>query len=244
MFSAALAFRVLASLVPLTLLAVALLGVFGLEDVWREWLGPAVQEKVTAPVYRGIDYTVERLFSEDAATVIVLGSLLALWHVSRGVRIVMKALNAIHDEREQRSPVRLWLTDVALATALILLLGAAFVLATGAPRLADGVLGALLQVAGWGGAAVLVAVAVGLLVRYAPAERPEVGWATAGSAFIVVTWLAASAVFGSWVRYVADYKSAAGTLLAFLVLTTYLLTSTTIFLAGAQLDELARKGGR
>jgi hypothetical protein len=33
-------------------------------------------------------------------------------------------------------------------------------------------------------------------------------------------------------------------LTAFLLLTTYALTSTTIFLAGVQLDELARKGGR
>jgi hypothetical protein len=33
-------------------------------------------------------------------------------------------------------------------------------------------------------------------------------------------------------------------LLVFLLLTTYVLMSTTVFLAGAQLDELARKGGR
>jgi uncharacterized BrkB/YihY/UPF0761 family membrane protein len=52
-----------------------------------------------------------------------------------------------------------------------------------------------------------------------------------------------SLAFGWWAGSIADYKSAVGTLTAFLLLTTYVLTSTTIFLAGAQLDELARKGG-
>jgi uncharacterized BrkB/YihY/UPF0761 family membrane protein len=48
-----------------------------------------------------------------------------------------------------------------------------------------------------------------------------------------------SLLFGWWAGSVADYKSAVGTLTAFLLLTTYVLTSTTIFLAGVQLDELA-----
>ena len=43
---------------------------------------------------------------------------------------------------------------------------------------------------------------------------------------------------------VADLKSATGSLTVFLVLTSYVLVSATIFLVGAELDELARKRNR
>jgi hypothetical protein len=42
------------------------------------------------------------------------------------------------------------------------------------------------------------------------------------------------------VRNVASYNSAAGTLLAFLVLTTYTLAVSAVFLVGVELDEEAR----
>jgi hypothetical protein len=58
---------VLASLVPLTLLGLALLGAFGLEDVWCDSLGPAIEKRVTGPFYKGIDYTVEQIFKENRA---------------------------------------------------------------------------------------------------------------------------------------------------------------------------------
>jgi hypothetical protein len=63
---------VLASLVPLTLLGLGLLGATGREDLWRSDLGPAVQERVTLPVYSGIDYTVERYKSAVAALFVFL----------------------------------------------------------------------------------------------------------------------------------------------------------------------------
>jgi len=243
-FSAALAFRVLASLVPLTLLGLGLLGAFGLEDVWRDSIGPAIRERVTRPVYSGIDSTVERIFEENAAGLIVFGSLLALWHISRGMRIVMKALNVVHDQKETRPWPRLLLVDVTLALVVGTCVIGAIVLVVTVPRLAHGLLRVPLHAVAWLSAALLLALAIGIVVRYAPVQRPEASWASAGSALVVVTWLLMSLLFGWWAGSVADYKNAVGTLTAFLLLTTYVLTSTTIFLAGAQLDELARKGGR
>ena len=240
-YSAALAYRVLASLVPLSLLACALLAVLGRQDVWREDVGPAVQERVTLPVYAGIDYTVEQVFREDAWIVAAFATLLALWHVSRGIRIVMKALNAIHDERETRPWPRLFAIDAALAFALSAALTAAFLVVVLVPRLAEGAASLLLQVIAWAGAAALFALAVGLLVRYAPAERPEAGWATAGSIFVVGAWVLTTAVFAWWAGSVANYKTATGALTAFLVLTAYVLASTTVFLVGVEVDEQARK---
>lgn len=216
----------------------------GREDVWRSDLGPAVQERVSLPVYGGIDYTVERIFDESAWTLVVLAGALALWHVARGIRIVMKALNVIHDSPETRPWPRLLVLDVALAVALIAALTAAFLVIVGLPRLGEGALSTVLHVLAWVVAAALFAGAVALLVRYAPAERPDAWWAGVGSLLVVVVWVLASLVFGWWAGSVANYETAVGALLAFLVLTTYVLTSTTIFLVGVELDELARTGGR
>jgi len=229
--------------VPLTLLGFALLGAFGFEDVWRDSIGPAIQARVTRPVYSGIDYSVERIFQQETVGLIVPASLLVLWHLSRGMRIVMKALNAVHDKDETRSRQRLLVMDFALAVVAGACVVGAFLVVVTVPRLSMGLPGALLHVAAWVGAALLLGVAMGVVIRYGPAERPEASWASVGSLLVVVTWLVTSLVFGWWAGSVADYKSAVGSLTVFLLLTTYVLTSTSIFLIGAQLDELARKAG-
>ena len=234
----------LASLVPLTLLGLALLGELGLEDVWRNTLAPEVEQRVTGPVFAGIDHSVERIFGTSSAWLILLASLLLLWHLSRGVRIVMKALNVIHDVHERRSRPRLIATDLALTVALGICLVAAALVVIVLPRLGDGLIEVVLTIAAWAAGALLLGVAIALLVRYAPAERPEARWASAGSALVVVTWLLMSLLFGWWALSIANYKTAAGTLLAFLFLTAYVLASSAIFLAGAQLDELARRESR
>jgi uncharacterized BrkB/YihY/UPF0761 family membrane protein len=83
-----------------------------------------------------------------------------------------------------------------------------------------------------------------MLFRYAPAENPDVRWASAGSLLVIATWLVASGLFRLWVTDVADFKSATGRLTVFLVLTSNVLVSTMIFLLGGELDELARRKNR
>jgi membrane protein len=238
----AIAFRVLVSLVPLVLLALAMLGVLGLEDVWTDSLAPAIQERVSAPVFTAIDYSVEQVFASGSLGLIVFASLLLLWELSRAVRAIMVALNAIHETKEKRSTVRTLATTVALALAIGLAVVASVLLVTVLPRLGiEGVGHFLLTVLAWACAIALLVVVVGLLVRYAPAERPSVGWASAGSLVVVGTWVVTSLLFGWWAGSVANYKSAIGTLTVFLLLTAYVLVSSAIFLVGVELDELGRK---
>jgi uncharacterized BrkB/YihY/UPF0761 family membrane protein len=62
-----------------------------------------------------------------------------------------------------------------------------------------------------------------------------------GSAFIVLVWALMSVVFRWYVTSVASFRSAWGTFVTILVLTTYLNISAIVFLVGAEADELARK---
>jgi membrane protein len=240
-YSAALAFQTLTALVPITLLGLAILGAAGLEDVWRDTLGPSVQEKVTQPVFEGIDYSVERIFRQGSGGLIAVAFALVLWYVSFAVRLLMDALNTIHDVRERRSWLRQVVTAVGLALATACLVVAATLVVTAGPRLADGgVLDWTLAILRWPVAALLLAAVVALLFRYAPAERPEIRWASAGSALVIVVWFVTSLAFRWWVSSVANFKTAVGSLTVFLILTAYVFVSSAIFLVGADLDELLR----
>lgn len=232
----AIAFRILVALVPLAILGAALLSVFGLEDVWTDSIAPAVKERVTAPVFSAIDYSVFRIFGSAKAPVVAAALALLLWEAIRAVRAVSNALNEIHDAVEERPWWRVTLVTLGLAASTSVLIVTALLVVIVGGR-ADGIAAAVLR---WPVAVVLLGLAVALLLRYAPAEHPEPSWASAGSAAIVLGWLALSIAFGLWSAYVANYRSAIGTLVAFLALTAYTLATAAVFIAGAELDELLR----
>jgi membrane protein len=241
----AIAFRLLVALVPLVLLGVALLGALGLEDVWRTSIATELDHRFTKPVFEAMDYSAQEIFRSDALGLIALASLLLLWEATRAVRAVSNALNEIHDVEERRPWWRVTLVTLALAVATSLLTVAAALVVIVAPRAVSGGAPELaFGIGRWPVAIVLLGVAVALLVRYAPADHPEPRWASAGSAAIVASWLLLSLGFGFWVTTVASYKSAAGTLTAFLVLTAYVLALSAAFLVGVELDEALRRRRR
>lgn len=238
--AAAIAFRVLVGLVPLVILAVALLGTLGLESTWRDAVAPEIRDRVTQPVFRAVDYSVTQIFESARGGLIAFAALLLLWQLFRGVRAATIALNEIHDVEETRSGRRQVLTALGLAVAVGACLVAATLVMVVAPRAATGAPDVLLSLVRWPGAVVILGLCVGLLVRYAPAERPDARWASIGSAVIVAGWLLLSLAFGFWVTNVASYKGAVGNLAVFLVLTAYVLGASAVFLIGVEIDEAGR----
>ena len=239
-FTAALAYRLLVALPAFLLLALGLLSVTQSRSVWEETIGPAIRDRVTSPVYTAIDFTVDRVFETGAGALIAVASLLLLWELTRAVRTVMKAMNVVWELTERRSRRELLVTDVALAVGVGLLLAFAIVVVTIVPRLFDGWVAALTKLGAWAVAVVLLGVALALLVRYAPAQRPEPKWVSVGAALTVAGWVVASLLFAWWAGSVADYKSAVGALTVFLILAAYVFTLCAIFLGGIQLDAIAR----
>ena len=240
-YASAIAFRALVSLIPLTLLGLALLGALGLEDVWRESVAPPVEKRVTPQVFEAIDSSVETIFASGAAGVIAFAGALALWHLTMAMRATTVALNKIHGKPESRPFARRIALSIGLAVATAACLIGSVLVLVAAPRVGDGALRYLLAAGRWAVAVALLTLVVGLVVRYAPAEQPQPRWASAGSALIVGAWLFASLVFGWYVRSVADFTTAIGSLTVFLLLTAYVFTTSAIFLVGVQLDEVLRK---
>jgi membrane protein len=241
-YASAIAFRALVSLVPLTLLALGLLGAFGLQDVWRDTVAPAIEPRFTPQVFRAIDSSAEKIFANSTAGLIAFASILLFWNLFATVFVVMPALSRIHDVQERRRLGRRIGVAAGLGLAIgLCVIGAVLDVVLVGRIHAGPVANGALAVAKWGAAIAILGLAVGLLVRFAPAERPEVSWASVGSIVVVAGWMLASLVFRWWVTSVANFTSAVGQLTFFLLLTAYVYISSAIFLVGTELDELLRK---
>ena len=242
-YASAISFRALVALVPLALLGLALLSTLGLEDVWSNSVAPGIQAHLTAPVYAAISFSVEKIFSSSTAGLIAFAGALLVWDMTSVVSTVMEALNEIHGVEESRNWPRRVLVALALAIAVIVCTVGSVLAVILGPR-PGGALHIVFGVGRWPLAVLLLSLAVGLLVRFGPAEKPETRWASAGSLLVVGSWILASLAFGWWAGSVANFKTAIGSLTVFLVLTAYVFTSAAIFLIGVQLDELLRKDVR
>jgi membrane protein len=240
-YATSIGFRALVALIPLALLALGLLGALGLKQTWRKSIAPEIRPHVTPPVFHAIDTSAEKILSTGTAPLIIFASALVLWDLSLAIAAIIDALNRIHDVEEKRSFVRRVLTILVLAVVTGVCLIGSLLILTVAPRVQGDVIHFLLGVGRWLVGAFLLAVVVGAVMRFAPAERPEKRWASAGSLLVIGVWIAASLLFKLWVTSVADFKSAVGSLTVLLFLSWYVFVSSAIFLVGAQLDELLRK---
>jgi membrane protein len=240
--ASAVAFQVLKALVPLTLLGVALLGALSQEKVWRETLYPGIKPHLQSATAHAIDSAVERIFTTQSVGLIAFASFLVIWYVSGSVRAAMGALNQIYDTRETRPWTVRYAISFGLALVIaICIVGAVIVVAAGPALVSHGIVGVIVSIGRWLAAIVLLATALGLLVRFAPSERRSKKWVSAGSLLVITAWIGATLIFELFVGHVANFKTATGSLTVFLVLIGYVYTSSIIFLVGVEVDELLRQ---
>lgn len=179
-----------------------------------------------------------------------ISAAIALWSASAGIRAMLGALNLVQGEREQRGTLAFY------ATALLLTIGAIVAVITGLaflvvlPKLLDLVghdpsEALMLRAAGFAVLLVLVLIAIGLLYRFGPAEKPA-GWrlVSAGSVAATLLWLLASAAFSFYVSNFATYTASYGTLGAVAALLMWFYVSVYVILLGAELNaEIQRSRG-
>jgi len=244
LFASAISFQVLTALVPLMLFALGTLGFFGLTDVWTNDVRPEIIDGVSAAALTIIDDTVEKVLGSAQLFWVTAGAAIATWQLSGAVRAVMRALNRVYGAEEDRSVRRRLAVSIVLAVALLMLTFAAVGVVVFVPLL-DGnpapFVGALLFVARWGVAAVLLGLAVGLLVHQGPDRAQPLGWVSAGALTIAVSWMVMSTAFGLYLSSAASSGSIYGALATVVVLMAYLYASSIVFLAGIQVDALLRE---
>jgi membrane protein len=238
--ASSIAFAVLKALVPLTLLGLAVLGAVG-ERVWKETIFPRVESHVQPATAHAIDVAAEKIFSQDTIGLLVFASLLTLWYVSGSVRGLMGATNAVYGCEETRSWKQRYPLSLGLAAAITLCVVGAILVVLAAPALArHGALEVVVAIGRWIVAVALLALAVGVLMRFAPVEPRPNTWVSGGTILVILAWVAATLIFQLLVTTLLNFKTATGNLGVFLVLTGYVYTSAIIFLVGVELDELLR----
>ena len=237
-YASAIALRTFIAAVACTLFGLGILGAAHQQRLWRQTIAPAIEPKVLPFVFDGIDQTVNKVFSTPTAGLLALAAALATWEVSGIIRASIGALDEIYETPETRPfwirfPLSFGLSMLFLAAVL----GAIAIVWAGH---VSGGWSIPILILRWPAAVALIAFAFELIVRWAPAERRRVRWASLGSALVVAGWIGETLIFGEYVRSVADFRTSVGSLEVFIFLATYFYVAAIILLVAMELDELVR----
>jgi membrane protein len=236
-----IAFKTLTAAISLMLLGLGVLGALGRRDVWQKQIEPHIRDRVLPDVDKGINQTVDKIFSHDSAGLIALASVLALWQFSGAVRAAMDGLSHIYEEDETRPAWLRFLISIGLAVPIVAALLGAILLVMAAGGAVGGALQVLWGIFRWLVAILLLGLAFGLLVRYGPQKRRAKRWTSVGAGLVVAGWLVETVLFRVWLSSVADFKTAVGGLTIILFVTAYFYVAGIILLVAIELDELLRE---
>ena len=240
-YAAAIAFRLLIAGAAMAYLGIALLGAFGREDVWNNQLAPQVEPKVLLPVFSGFDATVQKIFNSDSTGLIAFAVVITVWMMAGVVRVAGYAINRIYETKEDRPWLERTLTQLVLGVVLTVALTGAILLATAAKGAVHGAFGIPFGIVRWVLAIALIGGAFTLLVRLAPADPPTKRVATIGAALVVVGWIVQSLAYAAYLSYLANYRTAVGTLFGVYLLTTFLYVAAIVLLVAIELDEVVTR---
>ena len=246
--AAALAYYAFLAIPSLLLISVGVFGLVADEDA----VGKLVDrlETVAPPeALTLVRQSLERITEGQASsgiTMIVVGSVLALWTLTGSMQTLMWALNSAYDREETRGFVKQRLT----ALLMVILMLVAFVLAFGLLVLGP-------HVSGWIGSAVgfetlvewlwwtaqwpililaLLAVFATVLYLGPNVDHPRWSFLTLGTVTSVLVWLLASGAFAVFVGQVGSYNKAWGSLAAVIIMLTWLWISGLALLFGAEVN--------
>jgi membrane protein len=246
--AAALAYYAFLSIPSLLLVSVGVFSLVGdadaVDEIIQRLEGVAPQEALTL-----LEETLDRVAEAGASsgyTMIVVGSVLALWTVTGAMDTLMWALNSAYNREETRGFFKRRLT----ALVMVFLLLIAFVLVFGLLVLGP-------HVSGWIGDAVGLEAVIkwlwwtaqwpllilALLFTFATilylgpnVDHPRWQFLSVGTAISVVVWLLASGGFAVYVGQFASYNKAWGSLAGVIIMLTWLWISGLALLFGAEVS--------
>ena len=184
-------------------------------------------------------------------SVLVIGSLLALWSVTGVMQNVMWGLNVAYERDETRGFFRrrmTALTMVGFGALGVLLLFGMLVLGPHMVTWIGNAAGQKTLVTWLWWAAQWPILIAALLVMFAAiyyfgpnVDHPRWQWLTFGAVFGIVSWLALSGLFAFYVSKFGSYNKTWGSLAAVVVMLTWLWLSGLALLFGAEINAEAER---
>ena len=169
---------------------------------------------------------------------LVIGVLLSLWTASGGMKQLIEAVNVAYDESETRKFLRLRGLALLFTLGMIVVFVATLGLLAVLPAVVNSSAGQVVaNVVRWPLLAVLMAVALAVLYRYAPdRDNPKLRWVTWGAGIATLLWVVGSVLFTVYVSNFGHYNKTYGSLGAVVVLLLWLYLSAFIILLGAEIN--------
>lgn len=242
--SAGVAFFVLLSFAPALSVLVSVYGIFADPAAISEQLLPLLRVLPQEGVQL-VEDQLTRLASRPADALslnLLIGLGFAIWSANAGIKGLFEALNAIYDEREERSFIHFNAVSLITTLSAILLL-CLMIFALGVlPRLlalipGEGLLAPVVAVLRWPILLGIATVAIAALYWVGPSRRgARFSWLWPGAALAAIIWVAASSLFAWYASTLGNYAATYGSLAAIVVFMTWLWLSATIILIGAEFN--------
>ena len=192
-----------------------------------------------------------RLATQKGATLglgFAVSLVVGLWFSNSGMTGLFDALNAVYEEKEQRSLVKYYATTLAFTAGAIVLGLISIAIIVAVPVVLNfipnaSVTAILLEIVRWPLIFVLVGGAIAVLYKYAPCRgSTQWRWILWSAAAAGLVWLGVSALFSWYVASFGSYNKTYGSLGAIFGFMTWMWISMVVVLIGAKLNsELERR---
>jgi membrane protein len=247
-WAAALTYYGLLSLFPALIALVSILGLFGDPQTTTRQITDIVTQIGPSSAADTFSGPIESITSNQSAAGImfVAGLAVALWSASNYVGAFMRASNIAWETPEGRSFFKLRPLQILITLAMVILLAlvALALVLTGpiveAVGSSIGIGDTALQIwdiAKWPVLLLVVVLMFSVLYYAAPNVKvPGFRWITPGSAFAVVVWLIASALFAFYVANFGSYDKVYGTLGGVVTVLVWMWITNLALLFGVELN--------
>jgi membrane protein len=240
-YSSAIAFQVIYAMLPLAMLALAGLGLFGWESLYSQHVAPALEHTLSRDAYDIANRTALRVMNGKRFWWTTFGLAVTLWGAGAALRAMITPLNNVYGARETRSWLRRIVVTVVAGAAAIVLVLSALAIALLAPLVdLHGVAAFGFGIARWAVTLVLLVGAIAVLLRAVPAKKRPIEWVSIGSTLCAVCWITATIGFGAYISAVS-YSSFYGAVAGVVLLLIYLHVAAIAFLLGVVVDALLRR---
>lgn len=240
-YSSAISFQVLYAAIPITLLALAAMGIVGAESLYTDHIAPALDRTLSINAYIVANRTALKVLNGERLWWSTLGLAVTLWGAGAALRSMMTPLNRVYGAEERRS----WLRRIAVsilggALAIAFVLGAILIALVAPLWNLHGAEAWLFWVARWAATVLLLFAAIATLLWVVPAKSRPIEWISVGSALCAICWIVATLGFGAYISAVS-YQSFYGAIAGIVLLLIYLHVSAIAFLLGVVVDALLRE---
>lgn len=239
-YSSAIAFQVLYAVLPLALLALGAMGLFGAQSLYTDHIAPGLRHALSADAYRIANRTAERAMNGKRLWWASMGLLVTLWGAGAALRAMMGPLNAIYGAKEGRSWWRRIAVSIGAGALVILLVSGALLITLLAPLWnLHGVAALGFGIFRWAVTVALLVAAIAVLLWTVPAKKRPIRWISVGTGLCTVCWIGGTIGFGAYISAVS-YSSFYGAVAGIVLLLIYLHVSTIAFLVGVVVDSQLR----